>query len=179
MGELAERLSLLDVEARSPDGGLTATARGRGDVRVGFAWDTYRSYRAAALARQLEVLATLLWARYRRRYREIVESWVDQDDEPEPTEEDREFGRRLEELSVTGMSARGLVTIRSRALVSWQVEIAGEPVGSLTEQEFLVELDSAVAALLADHRAKLILLTDAVYDIGLPRSMRTDGQGVS
>jgi hypothetical protein len=67
------------------------------------------------------------------------------------------------------------VAVRSRALRSWDVEIAGEPVGSLTESEFLTELDSAVAALLADHRAKVTLLTDAVYDIGLPRSMRTAG----
>lgn len=175
MGELAERLSLLNVEAQSPDGRLTATARGRRDVQVAFAWDTYRSYRAADLAHQLEALATLLWARYRRRYMEIVASWVDQDEEPETTDEDREFQRQLEELNVTGKSAAGWVTLRSRALVSWHVEIAGEPVGSLTEQEFLAELDSAVAALLAHHQAKLTLLTDVVYDIGLPRSMRTAG----
>jgi hypothetical protein len=175
MGELGERLSLLKVEARSPDGGLTASARGRGDVQVGFAWDMYRGYRAATLARQLEALATLLWARYRRQYLEVVAAWADDDDEPEPTEQDREFRRRLEELTVTGVSAHGWVTVRSRALVSWQVEIAGEPVGSLTEQQFLAELDSAVTALLADHRAKLTLLKDAVYDIGLPRSMRIAG----
>ena len=70
-------------------------------------------------------------------------------------------------------------TIRSRALVTWRVELADEPVGSLTEQQFLAELDSAVAAVLASHRAKVTLLTDAVYDIGLPRSMRTAGKGVS
>ncbi|MEV8506306.1 hypothetical protein AB0368_15930 [Actinoplanes sp. NPDC051475] len=179
MGELAERLSLLNVEAQSPDGWLTATARGRGDVRVAFAWDTYRSYRAATLVHQLEALATLLWSRYRRRYMEIVASWIDQDEAPEITDEDREFQRRLEELNVAGVSAAGWMTIRSRALVSWQVQLAGEPVGSLTEQQFLAELDSAVAALLADHQAKVTLLTDAVYDIGLPRSMRTAGQGVS
>jgi len=181
MGELGERLSLLKVEARSPDGGLTASARGRGEVQVSFAWDTYRGYRAATLARQLEALATLLWARYWRRYLEIVAAWADADadadadDEPEPTEQDREFRRRLQELTVIGMSAHGRVIVRSRALVSWHFEIDGEPVGSLTEQQFLDELDSAVAAVLADHRAKLTLLKDAVYDIGLPRAMRTAG----
>ncbi|MEU4218179.1 hypothetical protein [Actinoplanes sp. NPDC026623] len=175
MGELAERLSLLRVEARSPDGGLAATVRGRADVQVSFAWDTYRSYRAATLARQLEALATVLWARYRRRYLEIVESWVEQDEEPEPTGGDREFQQRLAELDVVGVSSHGCVTVRSRALVSWHVEIAGEPVGSLTEPEFVAELGTAIAALLADHRAKLTLLRDAVYDIGLPRAMRTAG----
>nr|WP_296067835.1 hypothetical protein [uncultured Actinoplanes sp.] len=175
MGELAERLSLLSVEARSPDGGLTATARGHGDVRVSFAHDAYRGYRPPALARQLEALATLLWARYRRRYREIVQDWARRDpgDEPEPDDADREFQRRLERMHVAGRSALGRVTVRSRALVSWQVEI--EPGAALTEREFLAELDSAVAALLADHRARLTLLTDAVYDIGLPRAMRTAG----
>ncbi|MEV4639206.1 hypothetical protein AB0J80_17810 [Actinoplanes sp. NPDC049548] len=144
-------------------------------MRVTFAWDTYRSYRAAGLAHQLEALATLLWAQYRRRYLEIATSWADQDEEPEPTDEDRKFQRQLEQLNIAGVSANGWVTLRSRALVSWQVEIAGEPVGSLTEQEFLAELSSAVVALLADHQAKVMLLTDAVYDIGLPRSMRTAG----
>ncbi len=175
MGELAERLSLLVVEAASPDGGISATAQGPGDVRIAFAPDAYRRSRAAALARQLEALATALWVRYRRRYLEIVLSWTDRDEEPEPTEEDRDFARQLADLQVTGVSARGRVIVRSRALVSWHVEIAGEPVGSLTESEFLAELGSAVGALLADHRAKVTLLTDAVYDIGLPRAMRTAG----
>ncbi|MCM4083080.1 hypothetical protein [Paractinoplanes hotanensis] len=175
MGELAERLSLLVVEAASPDGDISATARGPGDVRIGFAPGAYRRYRAAVLARQVEALATALWVRYRRRYLEIVSSWTYRDEEPEPTDEDRDFQRQLADLQVTGVSARGRVIVRSRALVSWHVEIAGEPVGSLTESEFLAELGSAVAALLADHRAKVTLLTDAVYDIGLPRAMRTAG----
>jgi hypothetical protein len=178
MGELAERLSLLSVEVRSVDGGLIAAARGRDEVQVAFAWDTYGRYRADALARQLEGLATRLWAAYRRRYLEIVAAWAEHDDEPESTDQDREFQRRLQAMTLVASSARGWVTVRSRALVSWQVEIAGEPVGSLTEQEFLAEIDSAVSALLADYRAQLALLTDAVYDIGLPRSMRTAGWGV-
>lgn len=175
MGELAERLSLLAVEARSPDDCVSATARGAGQVRISFKRNAYRRYRAAALKRQLEVLATVLWVRYRQHYLEIVAAWADRDEESRTTDEDRDFQRRLAALQVTGVSAHGRVTLRSRALVSWHVELAGEPVGSLTESEFLAELDSAVAALLADHRAKVTLLTDAVYDIGLPRSMRTAG----
>jgi hypothetical protein len=175
MGELAERLNLLKVEAVSPDGGISAAARGPGDVRIGFTMDSYRRYRAAALVHQLEALATTLWVCYRRNYLEIVSSWTDRDEEPQATDEDREFQQRLADLQVVGVSARGRVTVRSRALVSWQVQIVGEPVGSLTESEFVAEVGSAVAALLADHRAKVTLLTDAVYDIGLPRSMRTAG----
>jgi hypothetical protein len=175
VGELAERLSLLAVEAQSPDRGLAATARGRDDVRVSFAVGAYRGYRADVLARQMEALATLLWARYRRRYLEVVSEWADRDEEPEPTAEDREFGRRLAEVNVVGSSPRGRLVLRSRALVSWQVEIIGDAVGSLTEREFLAEVDGAIRELLADHRAKLILLTDEVYDIGLPRAMRAAG----
>ncbi|MEU4219692.1 hypothetical protein [Actinoplanes sp. NPDC026623] len=178
VGELAERLSLLVVEAVTPDGGISATVTGPGEVRVSFAADAYRQYRAPVLARQLESLATALWVRYRRRYLEIVSSWTDRDDEPDATDDDREFQRRLGDLQVVGVSTGGRVTVRSRALVSWHVEIGEEPVGSLTESEFVAELSGAIVALLADHRAKVILLTDAVYDIGLPRSMRTAGQGV-
>lgn len=80
MGELAERLSLLAVEAVSPDGGVSAIARGPGDVQIGFAPDAYQHYRTAALARQLESLATALWVRYCRRYLEIVSSWTERDE---------------------------------------------------------------------------------------------------
>src|SRR4051812_730291 len=123
MGELAERLSLLIVEALSPDGDISANARGPGDVRIGFAPGAYRRYRAADLARQLEALATALWVRYRRRYLEIVSSWTDRDEEPDATDEDRDFQRRIADLQVTGASVRGRVIVRSRALVSWYVEI--------------------------------------------------------
>ncbi|GAB2617944.1 hypothetical protein Aab01nite_31500 [Paractinoplanes abujensis] len=179
MGELADRLSMIVVEAYSPDSGLVASVRGRGDVTVRFWQRSYRDYRAADLARQLEGLAAVVWARYRRSYLEVVRSWADRDEEPADTEQDHEFRRRLATVRVSGVSARGRVTVRSRALVAWEVEIAGEPVGSLTEPEFLAEVDSAVVALLADHRARVALLTDAVYDIGLPRSMRAGGRGAA
>ncbi|MEU8236403.1 hypothetical protein AB0C12_43000 [Actinoplanes sp. NPDC048967] len=175
MGELAERLRLVVAEAVSPDGYITAVARGPAEVRLDFAAGAYPRYRAAVLVGQLEALATTLWVRYRRQYLETVSSWADHDEEAATTDNDREFEQRLAHLQVIGVSTHGRVTVRSRALVSWHVEIAREPVGSLTESEFLAEVGSAVAALLADHRAKVTLLTDAVYDIGLPRSMRTAG----
>lgn len=172
VSELTERLSLVDVEAQSPDRGLTASVRGRGDVRVSFGFDAYRMYTAVRLTRQLEALATLLWARYRRRYLEVVAEWTGLDEDAEADEADLEFERRLAGLEVTGMSDGGWVSLRSRGLVSWQVTFRGEPVRSLSEQEFLAELDGAVAAVLADHRHQVVLLTDEIYDIGLPRSMR-------
>jgi hypothetical protein len=172
MGELAERLSLLAVDARSPDGRIVATVRGRREVEIGFAGDGYRGYRAAALARQLEALAALLWARYRRRYLEIVASWVDSDEPATPADEDREILRRLEQVEVSGVSPHGWVRLRSRALVSWQVLIENEPAAELSEQQFLAELGGAASALLGDYDAKLILLTDEISDIGLPRHLR-------
>jgi hypothetical protein len=174
MGELAERLSLLSVNTRSPDGGLEAAVHGRRELRIAFAGDAYQGYRAAELARQLESLAAVLWSRYRRRYLHIVASW-DDEEETTPTDADREFQRRLEQLEVSGVSPHGWVSVRSRALVSWHVQITDEPVGSLAEQEFLAELQSAVTAVLADYDAQVILLTDEIYDIGLPRAMRVTG----
>ncbi|MET8154166.1 hypothetical protein ACIBSW_12585 [Actinoplanes sp. NPDC049668] len=100
-------------------------------------------------------------------------------EELEPSDEDRRFQRQLDELTVEARSVRGWLTVRSRALVWWQVSIAGEPAGSLSEREFLAELDSVIGALLADYDAQVIVLTDAVYDIGLPREMRAGRQGVA
>jgi hypothetical protein len=59
-----------------------------------------------------------------------------------------------------------------------EIDEHGGVVGELAERlTLLAELEAAVGAPLADHQAKLALLTDEVYDIGLPRAMRTPGVG--
>jgi hypothetical protein len=101
--------------------------------------------------------------------------WAGHDEELARSREDREFQRRLEAVTVSATSSRGWIRVRSRALVSWHIRIPREPVGSLSEQEFLAEVDGAVASLLADYRAQVTLLTDAIYDIGVPRALRAAG----
>jgi hypothetical protein len=173
MGELVDRLERLAVEAWSPDGRMAATAEGRYQVRLRFVSGAYRKYDEVELGHQLAQLATVLWTRYRREYTEIVAAFHD-DDDPATDEEprDRIFRERLEQLDVSGTSAQGSIALRSRALVRWEVVVTEGTLRRLTEEQFLGELDSAIADILGDYQAQLITLTDELYDIGVPASFR-------
>jgi hypothetical protein len=173
MGELVDRLERLAVEAWSPDGRIAATARGRYQVQLRFVGGAYRGYADAELGHQLAQLATVLWTRYRREYTEIVAAFHD-DDDPVIEDEPRDlvFRERLEQLVVSGTSAQRWIRLRSRALVRWEVTAAEATVRTLTEEQFLGEVDSAVTDILGDYQAQLITLTDEIYDIGVPDSFR-------
>jgi len=173
MGELTDRLERLVVEASSPDDMIKVTAQGRYEIRVQFQRGAYYGYTDREIARQLAAVASLVWARYRREYTEIVAAFRDDPDaagEDEPR--DRVFQERLEQMTVTGASESGRISLRSRALVRWEVTIADGTVRSLSQQEFLAELSTALAAVFDDYRAQLIILTDEIYDIGVPDSFR-------
>lgn len=164
------------MEARSPDGRIGAEARGKYQVAVWFAAGAYRSYTEVDLARQLEQLASVVWARYRREYTEIMAAFMNEPP-PELDTDDHLFQQRLEEMTVTGRSADRWITVSSRALVRWEFLISGGALRALDEAGFLTELNSAVTAVLRDYQSQLILLTDQIYDIGLPRSARRSADG--
>lgn len=170
MGELSERLDRLAVQTWSPDGNICAEARGEYQISVRFAAGTYRTYTESTLGQQLGRLGALVWTRYRREYTEIMETFLEEEPLPREDPEDRRFRERLEQLHLAGASADGRIGIRSRALVHWELTIAPGTLRALTEPEFLAQLDGAVREVVADYRARLILLTHEVYDIGLPRS---------
>jgi hypothetical protein len=173
MGELVDRLERLAVEARSPNGVITATVRGRYQVALEFLPGAYARHTDGELAYQLGQLAAIVWVRYRREYAETVEAFHDSEDlliEEEPR--DVAFQERLALLIVTGSSAQGWITVRSRALVRWDVSVGDGAVQTLTEDEFLGEADSVLADVLAGYQAQLIMLTDELYGIGVPDSLR-------
>jgi hypothetical protein len=171
MGELLDRLERLRVEARSPDGRIGAEAHGKYHVTVWFAANAYRAYTEWDLGHQLAQLASVVWTRYRRQYTEIMAAFLD---EPPPVldSDDLRFQQRLEEMTVAGRSTSQWINVRSRALVRWEFAISGGAIHTLGEEEFLAELNSAVTDILRDYQSKLRLLTDDIYDIGLPRSAR-------
>jgi hypothetical protein len=181
MPDFGDQIAAIVVRATSPDHGIHAEVRGRDEVTIRLASGAYRSYNESALARQLCQVGTLLWIRHRRAYLETVEDYLGGlvDDGYENANQ-REFWRRLEQLPVIGTSARRCLTLRSRALVSWEVEIAPGTIRALRETEFLEELSSSVRAALADYRARVTLLTDELLDLGVPRGRRagthTDGR---
>jgi hypothetical protein len=172
MGELIDRLRRLSIQAWSPDGGVRGSVRDRLRVEISFAPDAYRRYSEPALGHQLAQLAAVLRARYRREYAATVAAYhgtdLVTDDEPR----DVEFRERTAALVARGDSARGWVSARSRALVGWEVTVADGAVRTLSQAEFLAEVDGAAAAILRDWQNKVILLTDDLYDIGVPASLK-------
>jgi hypothetical protein len=173
MGELIDRLEMLSVRASSPDGGIEGTVRGRLDVDIRFVHDAYRRYSERDLGHQLAQLGALLWTRYRREYLETATA-VRAGDNPIIDDEPRDlaFRERMEALVVHGRSAHGWISMRSRALVHWDVKVGADAIRQLSEDEFLVELSGAIADILRDWQGKLIVLTDEIYDIGVPASLR-------
>jgi hypothetical protein len=169
MVRLSDHLTRLAVTVSSPDGRLTAEVRHPDRIAVRFGAGAYRSYRPDALSHQLALLATLTWTRYRRGYLAVLDEYLgglidDGDADPQ----DREYWHRLTDIAAAGRSAGGEVAVRSRALVHWEFDIGEGALNSLREHEFVAELCGAVHMLVADYRARLILLTDEVYGLGLP-----------
>jgi hypothetical protein len=173
MGEFVDRLARLVIKVASPDGRINLELRQPDQVVVSFVPGAYRSYTAGRLARQLAQLATLTWTRYHRGYRETVEAILGPlTDDGYAHPRDREFWARLERLSLSSTSDHKTIHLRSRALVAWDISIADRVPATLTERQFLAELHSAAATILTDYRARVVLLTDEVYNLGLPNWRR-------
>lgn len=174
--ELEDRIGLLVVDARSPDGHVSARVQGRGSVSVGIDRGEYGRYDESGLAHQLAQLATVAWARYRRLYSETLEDYAGTPSEAEDSAQERTFAERSEQLECSGRSAGGDIELRTRGLRQWDVTIAPGTLARLPEHTFVAELSGAVAEVLADHRARMVLLTDELFDLGLPswRRLGTD-----
>ncbi len=173
MGELADRLARIVIRANSPDGNIAAEVRGADDIRVQFGRDGYRSYGEEGLGHQLSQLATIAWARYHRDYVEIVDAFLVNPVESD-SDEDREYKARLDQLVSHGTSRQGLIEIRSRALVRWDITITPGALQRLGEQDFLDELRGGLTSVLAEHRMRMVLLRDEIYGTITDR-LRTAG----
>jgi hypothetical protein len=170
MGDLSDQLARIVVDASSPDGNISAQVRGRFDISVRFVRGAYGRYVESSLAHQLGQLATLAWTRYRRDYVETVDRFLEEPvtDTGDPGSDRRRYWERLEELVANGESPGGYLWIRSRALVRWEFTIADGTLRSLAEEAFVAELTGAVTDLIADYRAQVVLVTDELFDLGLP-----------
>jgi hypothetical protein len=170
VAELANTLNSIVIDAPSPDGGVSARVAGR-SITVRFRPGAYARYSEERLAHQLAQLAPVAWAQYRRAYLAAVNDFLETPVPDDPRADDapeREFRRRLETLPVQGTSPQGTVTVSSRGLVRWAVTIEPGTLRRLPEQQFLGELAAAVSGLLREHRYKVFVLRDEVFDLGMP-----------
>lgn len=176
MGELADRLDRMIVEATSPDGKITSRVRGQGEtIEVAFRPGAYDRYHESGLADQLARLATLTFVRYRRDEQEIVDAALAlpvTDDKFEFGSERRRYIEAVKQLVAVGASADEQIEITSRCLVTWEVSIADGALDRWSEREFVAALVGAVDRLLLRYKAQVFALKDEIYDLGYPDSLR-------
>lgn len=173
MGQLAAQLERISVEAVSPDGRITAGVHGRLRLTLEFRGRAYGSYPDHELGHQLGRVADLAWVRYHREYAEVEAAFTD-GYQPDRDPVDRRFEQQAAELTVTGSSPSGWVTIASRALASWTVEVRAGAQRELAEDRFVAEVLAAAAATLGAYRAARSRLLHEYYDLAgaLPRERR-------
>jgi hypothetical protein len=169
MGELISRLRRVVVEATSPDGSIRARVRDRLEFDLEFGRRVYGSYPDAELARQLGMLATLTWTKYRRACLDVENAFLDWSMQEQDTH-DRLFEERAERVTVAAQSPGEWVTVQSRALVRWDFTLVPGVQRRLTEQRFVAEVLGAAGATVRAYRAERARLLDQFYDLagGLP-----------
>jgi hypothetical protein len=182
-GELLGLAALLDelvVEATSPDGliGAQVGKAGRLLTVVFHSRGVYKRYGSEMLARQLAQLATVVFARYQRAERDLVdaelgEASIHGDSGTAGAGSLRlRYLAALRQVTAHGRSSDGDVEVSSRGMVSWHVGIPRGTVARLSEAEFLGQLHEAAAELVGRYGAKVALLKDEIYDLGYPDACR-------
>ncbi len=171
MGIMADRLNRMEVRVSSPDRWIEATLTNQDQVSVRFGYDAYRLYDERTLEQQLGRLATRVWVEYRREYYRALSDATGEivrGDEYEPDGQRRLFQQAQAAMISTGVSAGGWIKAEAEGLVRWQVTIRDGATRKLTEEQFVQEVQSVVAALLSNYYAKMVALKDGFYDLRLP-----------
>jgi hypothetical protein len=169
VGLLAAQLERISVSAVSPDGRIHAGLHGRLQMTLEFRQRSYGGYDDDALGHQLGRLATLVWVRYHRDYTEIEAAYLG-GYEPDRDPSDRRFEQDADELTVTGGSPDGWISITSRALASWAVTVRSGAQRRLSQQQFIGEALAAATTTVSAYRLARNRLLDQYYDLsaGLP-----------
>jgi len=172
MSDLAHRLAELTVDVASPDGHVTATVIGGARLSVRIDPASYPRYTDEQLAHQLSQLGALMWVRYRQAAYEVLRDVVG-DDLVDDEGEDRDRRRRLEQLTATATAPGGAITIRTRALLAWDVSIADGTIRTLPAAQFVAELQATIGAVVHDHFQQTYALRYAAAEATFWRDLLT------
>ncbi|WP_244615695.1 hypothetical protein [Stackebrandtia albiflava] len=173
---MADRLSSMVVDVRSPDGRIRATLRHRDELTLYFSGDAYRHYQERTLEYQLARLATLMWVDYQRQYDEAVAAVVGH-----PVEEDREswnanrrrFREEQAETKASGMSPGNVVYVENVGMRNWHVVVRDGTVARVPEEEFAAECVGAFHTLMRDHADNMRRLRAKHYGPGFAGTHRS------
>ena len=163
MDTLAERLDRIHLRVRVPGMEIYGELRDRRRIEISFGEDTYSWMSESRLEQALAVLARLLTAGWGQEYHQAMRnSGLEVSLSPELRNEDYEQARA--ELTATGTSADGLVSISAVNLQDFTVRIPRGTIREVPEPKFVTSANEAAAAFLADHMAKILELQHRYVD---------------
>jgi hypothetical protein len=148
---LGERLDGIHIRVRVPGTEIEAELRDRTNVTIHFGRSVYEWLNEPHLEHYLATLARLLYTEWVRQYRAALSGSAVEVD----VARHQEFFAAREQLTASGRSADGRVTISATGMQDFHVRIAPGTVRELGEREFVASTTGAVAAFLADQRAKI------------------------
>lgn len=163
-------LDTMVIEVTSPDKKIKAKVRDRRRVQVAFRPGVYGSYEHAALEHQLGQLASLTWTAYLRGYRagvkkagRVINDW---------DVKRRAYREELSKLRAYGVSQHEFAKAYTNGLVRWKLELQSHAQEQLSEQQFVAEVESAVANTIIKYEERVVLLKDKHFRFDLPPSIR-------
>ena len=156
MPAFTDVVDALETTVSSPDGRLTARVFARRKAELSMPRYAYRRYDRVDLERQLGQLAKLAFVAYRRARREALERELGEpvgDADTWDVAKTR-YREELRNLNLDAESEGGWVRVRSRGLIDWRFELAPDTLDAIDREEFLTEVNGAVAAVIARQREK-------------------------
>lgn len=175
MGILTDRLDNMVLRVMSPDNMIMAKVEKRFSVSLAFRPDTYASYRPTVLEHQLARLGTLVWTGYQRGYYMALSEATGQKITGPGKTWDPNRRRFREEQAATvfkAVSPGGWIRCENVGMLNWSVRLKDGALDRLDERAFVSEATETVRRLIADYRAKMIVLKDEHYGLDLPPGLR-------
>ncbi|MBN1173293.1 MAG: hypothetical protein JXA67_14055 [Micromonosporaceae bacterium] len=177
MPDIGEYLDNMVVTTTSQDRNIRARISNYTDVEVRFRPGTFDRYDERRLGEQLSRLGLTSWVAYHRGRSQAYQKALGLSDEelaeaerPTTDPHRRRYEEELNEVEGVGVSASGVVQVRTKGMMRWQVTIKPGAIAKLTEQQFLAEAHAAITALFSDREMKIILLKAKYFDLGIPRA---------
>jgi hypothetical protein len=162
----------MTVTAASPDGQVSAEISWYGEVlSLTFCRDAYRRYIEPVLAHQLAQLATLLWTRQRRYYREIIDATFDHpihDDAADIDPKRRPYNERLSQITVEAESDDRAIKICTEGMQHWTFTISPGTLSHLPEDEFIARISKAARQVMTAYRGRMLRLREEFYGPLIP-----------
>lgn len=155
MTSLGDRLDAIHLRVRVPGTDIEAELRDRTNVTISFSDGGYEWLAEPGLEHHMARLARLLYTAWVRAYRDALSDAFRSAMGDPPDQRERDFLAARAQLRECGASSDGRVTISATDMHEITVRIAAGTVRALSEREFVSDTGEAVAALLADRRAKV------------------------